>query len=82
MASTSLAVRRVQWLVFRSTRAAAISGFIDDARRVRRRQIAIVGVSAWPLVLTNAVGGTLIALAAGVLVQRAYAGTTNASAAG
>ena len=65
-------------------RAAAISGFVMMlAAFVVGQAIApFLGVSAWPLVLTNAVGGTLIALAAGVLVQRAYAGTTNASAAG
>lgn len=55
-------------------RAAAFSGFVMMlAAFVVGQAIApFLGHSAWPLVLTNALGGTLIALSAWILVQRAH----------
>ena len=63
-------------------RAAAISGFLMmlAAFIVGQAIAPFLGVSAWPLVLTNATGGTLIALSAWVLVRRAHAPATSARA--
>ncbi len=63
-------------------RAAAISGFVMmlAAFIVGQAIAPFLGVSAWPLVLSNAIGGTLIALSAWTLVRRAYARAANASA--
>ena len=51
-----------------------VNAFSSEAAFVVGQAIApFLGVSAWPLVLTNAIGGTLIALSAWILVRRAYA---------